>query len=222
MEKYHKEPPCLLPRPNHPHFPSLHCTRNYCVWVPCHPQPWSPREKQWTLTRSLISKGSQAGASRCAQHRALRFSPKRQDGWWERFSHNFYVSVCFMCGWRRIGDRRTLGSSGTAGTRTGLGSPPISTRAVCAWWYSTGFCCVWLTERPYYMDFLASCHLWWCLLLFELLLLFPPKLQSADQSECGRMGSQTGAALQKQTLLWFIVGESLTHRGCIDACDEDS
>lgn len=124
MEKYHKEPPCLLPRPNHPHFPSLHCTRNYCVWVPCHPQPWSPREKQWTLTRSLISTGSQAGASRCAQHRALRFSPKRQDGWWERFSHNFYVSVCFMCGWRRIGDRGTLGSSGTAGTRTGLGSPP--------------------------------------------------------------------------------------------------
>lgn len=126
MEKYHKEPPCLLPRPNHPHFPSLHCTRNCCVWVPCHPQPWSPREKQWTLTRSLISKGSQAGASRCAQHSALRFSPKHQDGWWERFSHNFYVSVCFMCGWRRIGDRRTLGSSGTAGTRTGLGSPPPS------------------------------------------------------------------------------------------------
>lgn len=107
-------------------------------------------------------------------------------------------------------------------SRNNDGSCRPPTRAVCAWWYSTGFCFVWLTERPYYMDFLASCHLWWCLLLFELLLLFPPKLQSADQSECGRMGSQTGAALQKQTLLWFIVGESLTHCGCIDACDEDS
>lgn len=119
-------PQCLLPHPNHPHFPSLHSSRNCGVWVPCHPQPRSD-------ARAFVSEGPRlvrlfAQSTARIAHSCL--PSRRQLG--EDTQDLFDASVCFMSGWQRIGDRRTLEEF--AFNRNQSGSLPTSnsTRAFFA------------------------------------------------------------------------------------------
>lgn len=128
-------PQCLLPHPNHPHFPSLHSSRNCGVWVPCHPQPRPPREEQWTLTRAFVSEGPRL--VRPVAHSTARIAhsclPSRR-----RLREDtqvlFDASVCFMSGWQRIGDRRTLGEFAFNRKQSESLQSSTSSRAFfCAW-----------------------------------------------------------------------------------------
>lgn len=85
MEKYHKEPPCLLPHPNHPHLPP--CTvlviAVFGSRVTHILYAFPPREAVNPDTVSHL-RWSQAGASRCAQHGTLHIASGRQAGGQDR------------------------------------------------------------------------------------------------------------------------------------------
>lgn len=162
MEKYHKEPPYLLPHPNHPHLPP--CTvlviavfgsrvTHICVLSERRSEPWHG-----------FSSPSQAGASRCAQHGTLHIAlfsktSGRQTGGKDR-------ATTFTC--QHVSCLDDIGGPVTRARwgvqvqqERGLGSLPRQhlPEQFAHGDNSRGFCWVWLTGRPHYMDFLASCHL---------------------------------------------------------------
>lgn len=59
----------------------------------------------------------------------------------------------------------------------------------------------------------------WALVSCRSLHFLASKLQSVDRFESDRMGSQTCTALQKQALLWFVIGES--HTPWFNGCSSD-
>lgn len=122
--------------------PSLHSSRNCCVWVPCHPQPRPAREEQWTLTRAFVSEGPRL--VRPVAHSTARIAhaclpSRRRLG--EDTQVLFDASVCFMSGWRRIGDRRTLGEFAFNRNQNGSLPTSTSTRAFFVFWLL--FFCAW-------------------------------------------------------------------------------
>lgn len=215
MEKYHKESRASLIQITLT-LPSQ-CS-NCCVWV----YPVSP---QLSHSRVLPERSSEPWHSlssppvpdwcaplRTAQFPSLHASQARfeflqnlRTGWLER-QLQLYESVwlCLDNGGSLIGR--------FGGVQQGQGQfPPPSYRSSLRKVIQQWLLGVW----PHYMDFLIRWHLWCYLLLLERLLVplsftSLPNFSQWIIFENDRMGSRTGAALQKQTLLWFIVGESLT------------
>lgn len=224
METYHTEPSAssLIQSPSlplslclgQPHVPSIH---THAVS--------SPAETVNRLTASQLQR-SQPGASRCAQH-SFQHSTLQQARFgfvhtWGR--GNIAATLRLdMFHVRMIEGRWQEDSGELKYSRNKDESWLPHPRAVWArcfsrglfcGWIALGACITWISSPPVTYDvttyYSLSCN-----------KFFSPSHPSQTsgsgsfwerERERGRMASQTAAALQKQTLLWFIVGKSHTLR----------